>query len=95
LIVRDSDHNHDSSISAAHSALRKLAIIDEAVKFDITRQFKIQISLAKILSTLRLNNEKFIFKTRDLYNLKTKIRRTELDSLTSIEALMRQLDETN
>jgi hypothetical protein len=66
LIVRDFDHNHDSSTSAVHSALRKLAIIDEAVKFDITRQFKIQISSAKILSTLRLNNEEFIFKTRDL-----------------------------
>jgi hypothetical protein len=95
LTVRDSDHNHESSTSVAHSALRKLVIIDEVVKFDITRQFKIQISLVKILSTLRLNNEESIFKTRDLYNLKTKMRRTELDSLTSIQALMRQLDETN
>ncbi len=94
LTVRDFDHNHDSFISVAHFALRKLVIIDE-VKSDISRQFKIQISLAKILSTLRLNNEELIFKTRDLYNLKTNMRRTALDFLTSIQALMRQLEEKN
>jgi hypothetical protein len=88
-------NEREPGVLVTHSALRKLVIIDEAMKFDITRQFKIQISFAKILSTLRLNNEEFIFKTRDLYNLKTKMRCTELDSLTSIQALMRQLDETN
>ncbi len=95
MIVRDSDHNHDSFTFVAHFALRKLVIIDEAVKFDISRQSQVQISLAKILSTLRLNNEEFIFKTRDLYNIKTKMRRTALDSLTTIQALMKQLHETN
>jgi hypothetical protein len=84
LIVRDSDHNHNSFTSVVHFALRKLVIIDEAVKFDISRQSQVQILLAKILSTLRLNNEESIFETRDLYNIKTKMRRTTLDSLTSI-----------
>jgi hypothetical protein len=95
LIVRDFDHNHDFFTFVSYFVLRKLVIIDEAMKFDISRQSQVQISFVKILSTLRLNNEEFIFKTRDLYNIKTKMRRTALDFLTSIQAFMKQLNETN
>ena len=73
--------------------MRKLAYTDE-IKSEIARQVKVQTAPAKILSTLRLNGdeENPIFKTRDLYNLKTEMKRTALGPLTPVQALMKQLD---
>jgi hypothetical protein len=33
-----------------------------------------------------------LFKSRDIYNVKAKLRRDDLDSLTSVQALMRELN---
>ncbi len=69
-----------------------MTLIDE-MKDQISRQSKIQIALVKILFILRLNaNEKnLIYKTRDIYNVKTKIQRDALDNLSSVQTLMKQL----
>ncbi len=37
----------------------------------------------------------FLIKTRDVYNIKAQMRRDELESMTSIQALMHQLDEND
>jgi hypothetical protein len=36
-----------------------------------------------------------LVKTRDVYNIKTQMRRDELESMTSMQALMYQLDEND
>ncbi len=36
-----------------------------------------------------------MFKTRDIYNLKTQLRRDALDSLTSMQVLIRELNESD
>jgi hypothetical protein len=70
-------------------------VLIKEVKKNIARQSQLQIQLFKILSRLRLNadEESLMFKTRDIYNTKAKIRREELDSLSSVQALMKQLNE--
>lgn len=75
-VVQHNHHNHEPTKAVFHPALRKLAYTDE-IKSDIARQIKVQIAPGKILSSLRLNGdeENPIFKARDLYNLKAKIKR--------------------
>lgn len=53
------------------------------------------MSLSKILFDLRLDadEESLMFKSRDIYNAKTIIRRDILDSLSSIQTLMKKLNE--
>jgi hypothetical protein len=36
-----------------------------------------------------------LFKSRDIYNVKTKLRRDDLDSLRSVQALMRKLNRSD
>jgi hypothetical protein len=36
-----------------------------------------------------------LFKSRDIYNIKAKLRRDDLDSLTSVQALMRELNRSD
>jgi hypothetical protein len=69
-----------------------MTLIDE-VKDQISRQSKVQIAPVKILSTLRLNADEknLIYKTQDIYNVKTKIQRNALDSLSPVQTLMKQL----
>jgi hypothetical protein len=69
-----------------------MTLIDE-IKDRIFRQSKVQIALIKILFILRLkaNEENLIYKTRDIYNVKTKIKRDILDDLFFVQALMKQL----
>jgi uncharacterized protein YpbB len=57
-----------------------------------------QTALFKILFTLRLDvvfDDSSLFKSRDIYNLKAKLRREDLESLTLIQALMRELNNQN
>ena len=92
-MVQYNHHNHEPTQAFAHPALRKLAYTDE-IKSDITHQMKVQIAPGKILSSLRLNDEENpLFKARDLYNFKGKMKRETLGSLTPLQALMKQLDE--
>jgi hypothetical protein len=68
---------------------------------------QIQTKSSQILSSLRIldsidsssaDSENSIvinsmFKSRDIYNLKAELRRETLKSLTSIQALIRELDQ--
>jgi hypothetical protein len=96
FVVRDSNHTHDSTFVTFHSTLQKMTLIDE-VKNQISRQSKIQIALVKILFTLRLNaNERnFIYKIRNIYNVKTKIQRDIFDNLFFVQTLMKQLKKND
>jgi hypothetical protein len=37
----------------------------------------------------------FLIKTRDVYNIKTQMRRDELESMTSMQTLMHQLNQND
>ncbi len=94
--IKNSEHNHDVIISEFHSVLRRMTMISE-MKSDISRQLTVQIASSKILFTLRFDFANFndinsLFKSRDIYNVKAKLRRDDLDSLASIQALMRELN---
>jgi hypothetical protein len=63
---------------------------------DVVRQLVVRIASLKILSTLRLddsNANNLIFKSRDIYNMKAQLRRDDLESLTFIQTLMRELNQ--
>ncbi len=92
FVIRDSIHIHDLTLSTSHSALRKMTSIDE-IKDQIFRQSKIQIASIKIFFILRLkaNEENLIYKTRDIYNVKTKIKRDIFDNLFFVQTLIKQL----
>jgi hypothetical protein len=101
-------HNHSFILADAHSVQRKIALTSE-IRNDIARQLRVQTKSSQILSSLRifdlidssssdLENSVVInslFKSRDIYNLKAKLRREFLRSLTSIQALIRELNETD
>jgi hypothetical protein len=74
------------------------------IKNDISRQLTVQMTLTKILSQLQISNftteinlddsEHFyvinsLFNARDIYNVKTQMRRKALELLTSVQALIR------
>jgi hypothetical protein len=102
-----SNHNHSFILVDAHSILRKMIMISE-IKNDIFRQLNVQISSAKVFFALRVfdsiievnfSNSKdskivnFMFKIRDIYNLKTELRREILNSFTFVQTLIRELDQ--
>jgi pyruvate dehydrogenase complex dehydrogenase (E1) component len=108
LKVVNDRHNHSSTLVDFHSTHRKSTMISE-MKANISRQLKMQITLSQILSNLRFSNFaasssddsknsvilNSMFKSRDIYNLKAKLRRKNLESLISIQALIRELNEAN
>jgi hypothetical protein len=69
----------------------------DEIKSDITRQLTVRTASFKVLFTLRLdefaNDDNSMIKSRDIYNLKAQLRRDDLESLTLIQILMRELDE--
>ncbi len=94
--IKNPEHNHVSSIADSHSVLRRMTMTDE-IKSDITRQLTVRTASFKVLFTLRLdefaNDDNSMIKSRDIYNLKAQLRRDDLESLTLIQILMRELDE--
>ncbi len=107
LKVVDFRHNHEASLAKAHSVLRRLTMISE-MRNDISRQLIVQMTSTKILSSLQISNftteinfddsEHFyvinsLFNARDIYNVKIQMRRDVLRLLTSIQALIRELDQ--
>jgi hypothetical protein len=107
LKVVDFRHNHEASLAEAHSVLRRLAMISE-MRNVISRQLTVQMTSTKILSSLQISNfiteinfddsEHFyvinsLFNARDIYNVKIQMRRDVLRSLTSVQALIRELDQ--
>ena len=96
LIVKNSFHNHFSTLFESHSALKKIAL-NEKIMNNIQRQFKANIVFVQILSILRFDKkeENFMFKSQNIYNAKMKIKRKKFDALTFVQILMKQLNEKN
>ena len=94
LKIVSSEHNHSSTLTETHSILRRMTMT-EKIQLNIARQIRIQNRSSKILLILRLDvDEKFsLFHSRDIYNAKIAIRRKALESLTSVQILMRQLND--
>jgi hypothetical protein len=79
------------------------------IKSDINRQLTVQIASAQMLFSLRIsdsatsanlsNSENStivpLLKFRDIYNIKAQLRRDVLESLTSMQTLIRQLNESD
>lgn len=86
-----------ATIIASNPSLCKLNFT-LAIILEIKRTTKANIKPAAILKLLRLgqeegcNDNKFIYKTKDIYNLKVEIRYKNLDTLSLIQTLMQKLD---
>jgi hypothetical protein len=106
LKVINSKHNHFFSLVDAHFVLRKMTMTFE-VKNEISCQLIVQIASSQIISSLRiidfiidwdnmnLENSRiinFMFKSRDIYNMKAQLRREAFDLLTLIQALIQELN---
>jgi hypothetical protein len=90
------DHSHESSAADAHSVLRRMTM--SKIKNEMTRQLIIQTASSKVLSVIRLDDStaaNAMFISRDVYNLQTQLRREELESLTSIQILIREFDQND
>ena len=102
LEVVDPTHNHEATLSGAHSVHRKIAMTSR-LQSDISNVLKVQIRSSQIFFSIRVfsnpdaegEDEKFfnIFKARDIYNLKTTMRRETLRPLTPVQTLLHQLRE--
>ena len=105
----DKIYNHAASLTDVHSAFKKIAMTKK-IKNEMFRTLQIQISFVRILSNFRVFDSmieidfidssnfqmiNFMFKFRDIYNLKTQLRRKILNSLIFIQALMRKFDQKN
>jgi hypothetical protein len=90
----NSAHNYQLILAELHAILRKIAIIKE-IKKNFSRQLIVQIASFKILFTLRVDSNAVnsLIKSKDIYNIKTQIRRDVLKLLTSIQTLMQKLDK--
>ncbi len=99
LKIVNERHNHSAILVDAHSAHRKI-VMNEKMKSEIFKTLTVQIRLSQIISALRVldsvtdvnieNSENLrivnsLFKSRDIYNVKTQLRRETLESLTSIQ----------
>jgi hypothetical protein len=65
---------------------------------DVARQLIVKTISFRILFTLRiddLNANHSTFKSRDIYNMKAQLRRDDLESLTFIQTLMRELNRND
>ncbi len=100
-------HNHSFTFVEAHSVQRRIAM-NVDVKSDVSRQLRIQTISSQIISSLRIENLitnvaninsensgiiNSMIKFRNIYNLKAKLRRESLKLLSSIQALIRELDQ--
>jgi hypothetical protein len=75
-----------------NQAQSQLLINDED---DVACQLIVKTTLFKVLSTLRIddsNANNSTFKSRDIYNMRAQLRRDDLESLSSIQTLMRELN---
>ena len=85
-------YNYNYIIFGSHSSLRKI-IITQKIKNLVIHQTLINIKLKEIIIKLYLNQdeETFIFKFHNIYNIKTYIRNETLSILILIQTLIRQL----
>ncbi len=75
-----------------------MTMIDK-IKSDVSRQLIVRTASSRVLSTLRLdefaNFDNSMTKSRDIYNLRAQLRRDDLESLTLIQILMRELNQND
>jgi hypothetical protein len=99
LKIVNEEHNDSATLVEAHSVHRKLVMIDE-IKSEIFKALAVQTWSSQVLFSLRIldsmieiniddsKNPRIInslFKSRDIYNVKTQLRRETLRSLTSMQ----------
>jgi hypothetical protein len=68
------------------------------LKNEMTRQLIIQTASSKVLTVIRLDDStaaNAMFISRDVHNLQTQLWREELESLTSIQTLIREFDQSD
>jgi hypothetical protein len=96
--IKNSKHNHAFSVAESHLILRRMTMIDK-IKSDVSRQLIVRTASSRVLSTLRLdefaNFDNSMTKSRDIYNLRAQLRRDDLESLTLIQILMRELNQND
>jgi hypothetical protein len=61
----------------------------------IDNQSRTQATSAQVFIFMRLEDEDCILRSRDIYNVKQAIRRKILESLTSTQFLLKNLNEDN
>ena len=109
LEVVKPEHNHEASLSGAHPAHRRIALIEH--KEEISRQLTVQTKQANVLSSLRIraptpNSVRWdengnpevvnpMFISRDIYNFRAQLRRNALGSLTPIQSLIQEFDKSD
>ena len=106
LEVVNAAHNHGPTLAGSHPVHRKMAMTAE-VQSEISRALTVQQAPSQILSSLRIPDPVTgishddpsdprpvnpLFKPRDIYNFKGKLRRETLGPLTPIQALIQELD---
>lgn len=93
LMIKEPSHNHTSTLAISHPALRKSAMTPQ-IKQSIETQSNLNIPPQKIIAGLRVDgdDENPRFLAKDIYNAKAMVKRKNLGSLTSIQALLRNLD---
>jgi hypothetical protein len=66
------------------------------MRSEVTRQLVIQTAPSQVLFALRIDDstaQNVMMTQRDIYNVETQLRRDQLESLTLIQALIREFDE--
>ena len=105
----DEIHNYTVTFDEIHSTFKKI-IMTNQIKSEIFRVLKMHISFNRIIFSLRVVNSiieisfadftnfeiiNFIFIFRNIYNMKTQLRRKFLNSLIFIQILIRKFDQKN
>lgn len=92
LRVREAGHNHEPTLPGAHPTHRKAAMTQD-VQQEISHQAHVGAPPKQTLSMLRLNHDKEnpSFKARDVYNVRQKIRKENLERLLPVLALLKEL----
>lgn len=86
-----------TTITTTHQSICKLKFTP-AIILEVKRATKVNIKPVAIVKSLRLgqregfDNNKPIYKTKDIYNVKAEICHKNLGTLSPIQALMQKLD---
>lgn len=91
--IRNPYHNHSATIAASYPLFCKLNFIS-AITLEVKHNIKVNIKPIATMESLRLghresfNNNKPIYKTRNIYNIQAKICCKNLSALSPIHALI-------